>query len=172
MPNAKRYLPYIQGGDLIMLMPGKKDNVFPTTSEITTAKTSGIVGLENIVNIMPNFFPNRDVLERNVLGSQQALASNGMRPRVDGTMNIYWDDELSLEAWEFMQEQQFGEASCFGILWYERVFNRTTFCLCTTDDEFPNATGTGGDEALVELPLLNDQEAISKMGNAFEPATP
>lgn len=162
MPDTtKRFLPYMIGGDKIAVIAGKTENIAPTSSEL-----AGALRVETIVNDLPNFFPNRDVLERKVRAYQQALSNAGMRPRIDGTLKYYYDDNIALNMHEFMITEQ-DKTGNFQFVWYERALNRTTYCLCTTDEKIPNITGQSGDEAMVEIPLWNDFEAESSQGDLF-----
>lgn len=166
MPTNLTNTPQVLGEDKIAILAGTATNVMPTSTELTTA-----LRIEQIVNKMPQFFPDREKIEYKVLSSKQAKSLLGSRASMDGTMSVYYTAEL-LAAHTKMIEEQEKTAGCFWLVWYIKAEDRTVAVRATVDDMIKTPEDESGGLSLKEIMITNTDEAIETMGDAFEQVLP
>lgn len=148
--------PDVLGDDIIAIMAGTTDNKMPTTF-------TGAMYIQECVNKMPQFFPERDTQDYKVLASKQSRSIMGSRASMDGSISAYYTKML-LDAHNKMVEFQKGEAGCFWLIWYIESEDRTVAVRATCDDKIKTPEDESGTLNLKEIPISNIDEAIEVAG--------
>lgn len=148
--------PVVQGDDIIAVLAGTTTNVMPSTF-------SDAVYIQDCVNKMPQFFPDKEKTEYKVLASSQARSMLGARASMDGTISAYYT-ALLLQAHAKMVEEQAKEAGCFWLVWYINSEDRTVAVRCKVDDKIKTPEDESGSLNLKEIQITNIDEAIEAQG--------
>lgn len=158
-------VPTVLGEDIIAIIPGTETNDFPT--DFTNA-----IYIQDSVNKMPQFFPDRETKEYKVLGSKQAKKLQGGRGAVDGNIDAYYV-KIFADGYAKMIEYQNQPAGCFWIVWFINAEQRTVALRATVDDEIKTPEGESGDDSVKPFKITNVGDAIQYKGDGDEvkPAT-
>lgn len=157
--------PDVLGDDIIRIMAGTNTNEMPTDF-------TGSVEIQECVNKMPQFFPDRENIEYKVLASKQSRNLLGARASIDGTVSAYYEKML-YDAHVQMLEWQTDEdgAGCFWLIWYIESEERTVAVRCKVDDKIKTPEDEAGALNLKEIQITNVDEAIEEQGNVFADLT-
>lgn len=148
--------PDVLGDDIIAILKGTKENTMPTDF-------TGAVYIQECVNKMPQFFPDREKIEYNVLASKQSRSLLGSRASMDGSISAYYTKTL-LDGHKAMLTNQSEEVGCFWLVWYIESEDRTVAVRATVDDKLKTPEDESGTLNLKEIQITNIDEAIEVVG--------
>lgn len=154
--NVITETPDVLGNDIIAILPGTKTNEMP--SVFTSA-----VYIQECVNKMPQFFPDKETVEYKVLASKQSRSLLGTRAGIDGSISAYYTKTL-LDGHKAMLTEQAKDPGCFWLVWYIESENRTVAVRATVDDKIKTPEDESGTLNLKEIQITNVDEAIEKEG--------
>lgn len=152
------YTPSILGNDIIKIAKGTTANTMPTDF-------SGAIEMQEFVNKMPQFFPDKESLDYKVLASTQSRSILGARGAVDGVITVQYC-AATLTAHTQMVAWQLEDSGCFWLLWYITAEDRTVAMRCTVDDKLKTPEDESGGIDTKEIQITNMDEAIQATGNS------
>lgn len=154
--------PEISGEDIVFICNGTADGQMPSSSELANA-----LQIQECINAMPQFFPDKEKIEYNVLASKQSRSMLGSRASMDGNITAYYTS-LLLQAHTKMLEYQMGERGSFFLGWYIKAEDRTVGANITVDDKLKTPEGTSGELSTKEIMVSNTSESVEVQGNVFD----
>lgn len=153
--------PNILGEDKIAILAGTETNTMPDKTLLSDS-----IRIEQIVNKMPQFFPDREKLSYRTLDSTQEKSIQGARGSLDGSISVYYTKAL-LDAHLKMIEFQTDTTGCFWLVWYIKAEDRTVAVKVTADDKIKTPEDESGGLSIKELMITNCAESIQIQGDAF-----
>lgn len=178
-------VPEITGDDIIVIAASKgagagnafTDIDYTTEYKLTSTDpapaTDTWMQIQETVNTMPQFFPDRETIEYRVLASTQARQKLGVREAIDGAIAVYYTNILLkahqlMIGWQSATEEEAvaanGRPGYFWLVWYIASQNRTVAVRCNVDDHLKTPENESGELEPFDLQITNVDEAIETNG--------